>query len=419
MPRNPPMILPSAPRRFKVIRPAVLFIMLTVMIDAMGIGLMMPVMPDLIREIRGGALSAAALWGGVMGTSFAVMQFLFGPTLGGLSDRYGRRPVLLTSLVVMALDYTVMAFAGSIWLLLIGRIVGGITAATHATATAYMADISAPQDRTKNFGLIGAGFGLGFVLGPLIGGLLAEYGTRAPFWAAAALATANVVLGWFVLKETVSDATRRAFDWRRANPFGAVKHLGKLPGVRPLLAVYFLYHLAFAVYPSVWSFFGQERFHWSAAVIGLSLGLFGVSMALVQGGAIRLSLARFGERGTVTLGFVFAIFSYGAIGVITSGTWALILTPVAAVAGVIPPALQGIMSRRVAANAQGELQGALTSATALAMILSPLMMTASFAEFTHSGTGFYLPGAPFLLAMGLSILALAIFMQSRRPGTIT
>ncbi|UWR16228.1 TCR/Tet family MFS transporter [Sulfitobacter sp. M368] len=397
--------------------PAVLFIMATVMIDAMGIGLMMPVMPDLIREVRGLALSDAALWGGVMATSFAVMQFLFGPTLGGLSDRYGRRPVLLTSLVVMAIDYVVMALAGSIWLLLIGRIVGGITAATHATATAYMADISAPEDRTKNFGLIGAGFGIGFVLGPLIGGLLAEYGTRAPFWAAAALASANVVLGWFVLKETVTDSTRRPFEWLRANPFGALRQLRKLPGVLPLVAVYFLYHVAFAVYPSVWSYFGQERFEWSASVIGLSLALFGVAMALVQGGAIRLTLKWFGERGTVNFGFIFAIASYGAIGVITSGTLALILTPIAAIGGVIPPALQGVMSRRVDANAQGELQGALTSTTALAMILSPLAMTASFSEFTKDGTTFYLPGAPFLLAMALSIVALAIFVFSPRKTT--
>jgi len=412
-----PAHLPAAQRIFDLMRPAVLFIMITVMIDAMGIGLMMPVMPDLIREVRGLALSDAALWGGVMATSFAVMQFLFGPTLGGLSDRYGRRPVLLTSLVVMAIDYVVMALAGSIWLLLVGRIVGGITAATHATATAYMADISAPEGRTKNFGLIGAGFGIGFVLGPLIGGLLAEYGTRAPFWAAAGLATANVVLGWFVLKETVTDAARRPFEWLRANPFGALRQLGKLPGVLPLVAVYFLYHVAFAVYPSVWSYFGQERFAWSASVIGLSLALFGVAMAVVQGGAIRLLVDRFGERGTVNLGFVFAIASYGAIGVITSGTLALILTPIAAIGGVIPPALQGVMSRRVAANAQGELQGALTSTTALAMILSPLAMTASFSEFTKAGTGFYLPGAPFLLAMALSIIGLAIFVFSPRKTT--
>ncbi|APE42761.1 tetracycline resistance MFS efflux pump [Sulfitobacter alexandrii] len=392
-------------------KPAALFIMLTVLIDAMGIGLMVPVMPDLIREVQDGTLAEAAVWGGVLATSFAAMQFLCGPALGSLSDRFGRRPVLLVSLGVMAMDYVVMALAGSIWLLLAGRLVGGITAATQGTAAAYMADISTPRDRTRNFGLIGASFGAGFVLGPLIGGMLAEYGTRAPFWAAAGLATANVVLGWVVLHETVRPEHRRAFEWRRANPLGVLRNLDRLPGVRQLLLVYFFYHVAFAVYPSVWSYFGQERFGWTPALIGLSLGLFGAVMALVQGGAIRLALRWWGERGTVVAGHVFAVAAYGALGIIASGPVALLLTPLAALAGVIPPALQGIMSQRVAADAQGELQGALTSAASLAMILSPLAMTWTFAAFTHRDTPFYLPGAPFLVAMCLTVAALALFVR--------
>ena len=400
-------------------RPAVLFILLTVMIDAMGIGLMLPVMPDLIREVNGGTLSQAALWGGILSTTFAVMQFLFGPVVGGLSDRFGRRPVLLTSLVVMAADYVVMALAGSIWLLLAGRIVGGITAATQSSASAYMADISSPQDRTKHFGLVGAAFGLGFVLGPLIGGVLAEYGTRAPFWAAALLAGSNALFGWLVLKETVTPERRRAFDWRRANPFGALRHLGKLPGVRQLLLVYFLYHVAFAVYPAVWAYFAQAQFGWTAAIIGFSIGLYGLIMALVQAGAIRLTLRWFGERGTVIVGHVFAICSYLALGFVTSGTLALILTPLAALSGVIPPALQGVMSQRVADDAQGELQGALTSATSLAMILSPLAMTAAFARFTAADAPIYLPGAPFLLALLLSFLGLVFFLLRPRARTVT
>lgn len=384
--------------------------MITVMIDSMGIGLMLPVMPDLIREVNGGDLSQAALWGGVLATTFAVMQFLFGPVLGGLSDRFGRRPVLLLSLAVMAADYVVMALAGSIWLLLLGRIIGGITAATHATASAFMADISTPQERSKNFGLIGAGFGIGFLIGPTMGGLLAEYGTRAPFWAAAALAAANCLLGWLVLKETLRPENARTFSLRRANPFGALKHLGKLPGARPLLVVYFLYSVAFAVYPSVWSYFGQERFGWQPSVIGLSLALFGGAMVIVQGGLIRLALNKMGERGTVIAGHLFAIGTYIAIAVIPSGVFTLALTPVAAIAGVIPPALTGIMSRQVPDNAQGELQGVLTSASALAMILSPLAMTATFAQFTRDGAPLYLPGAPFLLASGLMVLALGVFI---------
>ncbi|MEM9967322.1 MAG: TCR/Tet family MFS transporter [Pseudomonadota bacterium] len=388
----------------------VVFVLFTVMIDAMGIGLMVPVMPDLIREVNGGSLGQAALWGGVLSTTFALMQFLFGPMLGGLSDRFGRRPVLLISLAVMAADYVVMALANTIWLLLAGRVVGGITAATQATAYAYMADISAPKDRTKNFGLIGAAFGLGFVLGPLLGGVLAEYGTRAPFWVAAGLCAANTVLGFIVLKETVTRAKARRFEWRRANPLGALQQLGKLPGVWRLLTIYFLYNLAFAVYPSVWTYFGQERFAWSPGMVGLSLGLFGVMMALVQGGIIRLALNNFGERGTVIFGHLFAIAAYLSLGIVVSGSLALILTPLAALAGVISPALQGLMSKEVADNAQGELQGVLTSTVSLAMILSPIAMTSTFAYFTAEGAPIYLPGAPFLAGLVLSVIALITFL---------
>jgi DHA1 family tetracycline resistance protein-like MFS transporter len=260
---------------------------------------------------------------------------------------------------------------------------------------------------------------MGFVLGPLIGGVLAEYGTRAPFWAAAMLATANVIFGYVVLKETVTPERARPFSWRRSNPWGAVRQLGKLPGVRQLLAVYFLYNVAFSVYPSVWAYFGQERFDWSPTTIGLSLGLFGITMAFVQGVFIRLTLKWFGERGTVLMGHLFAITTYLSIGFLTSGTLALILTPVAALAGIIPIALQGIMSRRVADNAQGELQGALTSASSLAMIISPLAMTATFAHFTRDDAPIYLPGAPFLMACGLIVLALIIFLLRQRTPNVT
>ncbi|MEM6304670.1 MAG: TCR/Tet family MFS transporter [Pseudomonadota bacterium] len=394
--------------------PVVLFVLATVMIDAIGIGLMVPVMPDLLQEVDGGSLSEAAIWGGILSTTFAGMQFLFGPVIGGISDRFGRRPVLLISTFVMALDYVVMAVAGSIWLLLAARIVGGITAATQSTASAYMADISAPEKRAANFGLVGAAFGLGFVLGPVIGGALGEYGTRAPFWAAAALTGANALLGWFVLRETVTADKRRAFSLKRANPLGAFRQLGKLPGVRQLLVVYFLYNVSFAVYPAVWSFFGQERFGWEPGMIGLSLGLFGIAMALIQAGGIRLALRALGERGTVLAGHIFSIFAFCALAFVSSGTLALILTPLAALAGLTPPALQGIMSQRVAADAQGELQGALTSTASLAMILSPLVMTRTFAHFTEEGAPFYLPGAPFVVSMALAGLGLLLFVLRPR-----
>lgn len=394
-----------------------LFILVTVMIDAMGIGLIVPVMPDLIQEVNGEGLARAALWGGVLSTVFAIMQFLFGPVLGGLSDRYGRRPVLLLSLVVMALDYLVMAVAGSIWLLLIGRVVGGITAATQATAAAYMADISRPEEKSANFGLIGAAFGFGFVLGPLLGGLLGEYGTRAPFYAAAALAALNALFGWVILEETVTDRIRRTFLWRRANPLGALRVLTRLPGLGALLGVYFVYQVAFAVYPAIWSYFGQARFGWTPATIGLSLALFGIMMAIVQGGLIRVVLRHLGERGTVIYGHLFDIMAFVVLAFVTSGTVALILTPLAALAGVITPALQGIMSKAVGDDQQGELQGALTSVSALAMILSPMVMTATFAAFTAPGAPVYLPGAPFLLSAFFMAGALWLFLSPGRNSS--
>ncbi|MDJ0822256.1 MAG: TCR/Tet family MFS transporter [Paracoccaceae bacterium] len=396
----------------------IVFILLTVMIDSMGIGLIIPVMPDLIQEVTGGTLANAALWGGVMSTVFAVMQFVFGPVIGNLSDRYGRRPVLLISLAVMAADYVVMAVAGSIWLLLAGRVVGGITAATQSTASAYMADIAEPEKRAQYFGLIGAAFGIGFVIGPLMGGVLGEYGTRAPFWAAAGLAAANGVLGYFVLRETVTDAIRRPFDWRRANPLGAFRALGQLPGIRRALVIFFLYQVAFMVYPAVWAYFGKARFGWDAGMIGLSLGLFGIMMAVVQGGLIRVILARLGERGTVIYGLTFDIFAFGALAIVTSGTIALILTPLAALGAVVTPALQGIMSRTVGPQRQGELQGALTSASSLAMILSPMLMTSVFAAYTQPGADPYFPGAPFLVSVGLVVIALVVFLAPGRKGAV-
>ncbi len=397
----------------------VLFIMLTVMIDAMGIGLIMPVMPDLMVEVGGGTLGAAALWGGLLSTSFAAMQFLFGPVVGGLSDRFGRRPILLVSLVAMAADYLLMAVAGTIWLLLIGRIIGGITAATHSTANAYIADISKPKEKSANFGLIGAAFGLGFVLGPLIGGLLAEYGTRAPFYAAAILSGLNALFGWVVLKETVTDAIRRPFSLKRANPFGAFKALSKLPMIGTLLGVYFFYSIAHTVYPAIWSYFGKERFDWDPATIGLSLGLFGIMMAVVQGFLIRPAIKYLGERGTIIYGLFFDILAFGFLSIVTSGTVALLFVPLAALAGIVSPALQGLMSQAVGDDQQGELQGALTSLSALAMIISPMLMTSTFAAFTSETAPFYMPGAPFLLALILTLMAIALFMRHRSSGDAT
>ncbi|NRB00151.1 MAG: TCR/Tet family MFS transporter [Rhodobacteraceae bacterium] len=396
---------------------ALTFILITVMIDSIGIGLILPVMPDLIEELTGGTLADAAVWGGLLTFAFALMQFLFGPFVGALSDRFGRRPVLLATLGIMALDYLVMALAAYLWLLMIGRIVAGFTASTQSTATAFIADISNPEEKAARFGLIGAAFGIGFVLGPLIGGLLAEFGTRAPFYAAAVIAGANTVFGYFVLPETVNDRIRRPFEWRRANPLGALMQLNKLPGIGKMVLIFLLYQVAFWVYPSVWAYFTQARFGWGPGMIGVSLASFGIAMAVVQGGLIRIILRYLGDRGTVIYGLVFNGFAFLALATVTSGPLALILTPLTAFGAVVTPALQGVMSRRVPDDAQGELQGVLTSANALAMIISPVLMTQVFAAATREGGDLFLPGAPFLVSMSLMIVCLAIVLPRSRSSS--
>lgn len=389
-------------------------ILLTLVLDAMGIGLMIPVLPELIREVTGGGIADAALWGGVLAATFAGMQFLFGPLVGNLSDRFGRRPVLLVSLLVMAIDYVIMALAQTIWLLLAARIAGGITAATQSTAAAYIADISKPGERSANFGLVGAAFGIGFVLGPLMGGVLGEFGTRAPFYAAAALATLNLALGWFFLPETVTDATRRRFSWRRANPLGAVMAISSLPGAGGLLAFIFIYSVAGMVYPAIWPYFGAERFGWGPGMIGVSLGVFGLSMALVQGVLIRWVLPRAGEVRTVLLGIGFDMTGFALLAFLTNGWVALALTPVAALGALAGPAMQGILSKRVGDDAQGEMQGVLTSLNAAATIVAPLAMTRIFAAFSGPEAPVYLPGAPFLVSLALVAVSVPVFLGAMR-----
>ncbi|WP_170561132.1 TCR/Tet family MFS transporter [Ruegeria atlantica] len=390
------------------------FVLLTVMIDAMGIGLVLPIMPELIVEVQGGTLATAAIWGGILSTAFAAMQFVFGPVLGNLSDAYGRRTVLLVSLFVMSLDYVVMALAGSIWLLLAGRIVGGITAATHATAAAFMADVSKPHEKAANFGLLGAAFGVGFVFGPVLGGLLSEYGTRAPFWAAAGLSALAFVIGVFVMPETVTDKTRRAFSLRRANPVNSLRAIAALPGIRPMLWVYFLYSVSIYVYPAIWAYFTTERFGWSPQMIGLSLGVYGIGMAAVQGGLIRPATKYLGERVTIIYGMGFELFSFLLLAFLTNGIIALMLIPVTAIGAVVTPALQALMSRATPDTQQGELQGVLTSLHALSMVIAPLLMTSVFAQFIKPDAAIYLPGAPFLLALVLMVIGLVVFSRSRK-----
>ena len=392
--------------------PPVLFILFTVMIDSMGVGLIIPVMPALIQDVTGGSLANAALWGGLLSSSFAVMQFLCGPLLGNLSDRFGRRPVLLISLFVMSICYLIMAVAGSLWMLLLARIAAGVTSATQAAAAAYMADTSPPARRGAGFGLVSAALGLGFVLGPPLGGLLAEISPRAPFLASAGIAFVNAVFGFFVLRESLSVDRRRPFSLARANPFGALRQIRALPGLGQLLAVLLMYQLAFNTYPAIWSFFSIARFDWTPGMIGLSLAIFGITMAAVQSALIRVAIARRGEAGTVRIGFGFALLTFAILGFLENGTLALALLPVAALAAMTVPALQAIMSQQTPEDAQGELQGIFTSVAALAMIGAPLAMTMIFATFTDQNAPVYLPGAPFLAAFCLALAGRFLFART-------
>jgi DHA1 family tetracycline resistance protein-like MFS transporter len=398
------------PKKFSI-----LFLLITVVIDAMGIGLIMPVTPDLIRELLGADLSHAASWGGILSALFAVMQFLFGASLGNLSDRYGRRPVLLVSLTVVTIDYAVMGLTGSIWILLLGRLVGGIASATQSTAAAYMADISTEKQKSANFGLLGAAFGIGFILGPMLGGFLGEYGSRAPFFAAAILAFANFIFGVFILPETVTDKIRRDLEWRRMSPFRALRNVGHLPGVTPLLAMFFIHQVAFFVYPSVWAYYTREKFGWTAWDVGLSLSLFGLGMAVVQGGLIRLFVPRLGEVRTIFVGLSVSVFGLVGMAVAWAGWMAYAMIPLASLALLATPALQAMMSKAAPDDAQGELQGVLTGVGAIASIISPLMMTGAFSYFTRAGGSVYAPGAPFYLAAVLELIALAVFLRAVRP----
>lgn len=393
---------------------ALTFIFMTVTLDAMGIGLIFPVMPDLMMEVTGDNLSNAAVWGGIIVTSFAVMQFIFGPIVGNLSDRYGRRPVLLISLAVMAVDYVIMALAHSVWLLLIARMINGIASATQSTSSAYVADISAPADRARLFGLIGAGFGLGFVAGPVIGGLVASFDPRAPFWVAAALAAANFLFGLVFVPESLPADRRRPFSLARANPLSSFTAIRKLPGLRNLLLVSFIYALTFNVWPSIWAYYGRETFGWSAAWIGISLAVFGGGMAVVQAALIGPIIRRWGERRTATAGMTLGIVTYSFYGFVTSGFWALAATPITSLGAVTGPALQSMLSRATPEDQQGELQGINTSISALTMIVAPLVLTSTFAYFTGPSAPIHLPGAPFLLSATLMVAAVLIFVAGTR-----
>ncbi len=384
---------------------ALLFIFITVLVDVIGLGIIIPIVPKLIENLTGLGINEASKYGGWLLFSFAMMQFIFSPILGGLSDRFGRRPILLLSLFGLGLDYIFHAFAPTIAWLFVGRIIAGIMGASFSTATAYIADISTPEKRAQNFGLIGAAFGLGFIIGPVIGGISSKWGTNVPFLIAAGLTLLNVIYGYFVLPESLSKDNRRAFEWKRANPISSLKNLRKYPVVSGLVISLVLTFIASHAVQSNWSFYTMYKFNWTAEIVGYSLAVVGVLVAFVQGFLIRKIIPRLGQAKSIYLGMSFSALGLLLFG-LASESWMMFafLIPYC-LGGIAGPSIQGVISSQVPANEQGELQGALTSLMSLCGVFGPLLMTNLFAFATAKNSTFHVPGAPFFLAAFLTLVS--------------
>ena len=390
---------------------AIGFIFVTLLIDVMGIGIIIPTMPTLIRGFTGGDLSTASQYSGWLMASYAIMQFIFSPVLGGLSDQYGRRPIILASLFGFSLDYLLLANAPNITWLFVGRILAGITGASFTTAQAYIADVSTAENRAKNFGMVGAAFGLGFIVGPAIGGLLGNIDVHLPFYASAVLTMVNALYGYFVLPESLALENRRPFDWKRANPFGSLKHMSKYqPMVLGLVGGYFCVQLASQAHPSTWSYFTMKVFDWTPDEVGYSLAFVGLIVAVVQGGLTRVITPKIGERKAISYGLLlwasgFLLFAFA------TESWMMYAFMIPfGLGGLAGPALQSLITQQVGANEQGELQGGLPSLQSITTILGPLFASNLFAYFTTKEHNF--PGAAFLAAGVVGFLAWGIIMRS-------
>jgi MFS transporter, DHA1 family, tetracycline resistance protein len=399
-------------------KPALGFIFITILIDVIGFGIIIPVLPELIRTMVHGTMSDAARYGGWLLFAYAIMQFVFSPVFGNLSDKYGRRPILLISLFGFGIDYLFLAFAPTIFWLFIGRLIAGITGASFTTATAYIADISTPEKRAQNFGMLGAAFGLGFIIGPALGGLLSHWGLRAPFIAAAVLTLLNWLYGYFILPESLSMENRREFEWKRANPVSSLMKLNHYPAVSGLIISFFLLYIAAHAVQSTWAYYGLEKFSWSEAQVGYSLAVVGVMVAFVQGVLIRKVIPKLGQPKSVLIGFLLYASGMILFAFATKGWMMYSFTIVYCLGGISGPALQGYISGHIPPNEQGELQGALTSLISVTTIFGPLLMTNLFAWFTRPGH-FIFPGAPFIMgAILLVISALLAFRTMNKEHVI-
>lgn len=391
---------------------AIGFIFITLLIDFTGFGIIIPVLPKLIEELTGGGLSVAAVYGGWLTLSYSVMQFISAPVLGGLSDRFGRRPVLLGSLFGLGLDYIFLAFAPTIAWLFVGRIVAGITGASFTTAQAYIADVSEPEKRAQNFGLVGAAFGIGFIVGPVIGGLFSQFGLRIPFLISAVLALVNWLYGYFILPESLAKEHRRPFEWKRANPIGSLLHIKKYPALAGLLAALFLLYIASHAVQSSWTYYTMEKFQWNETWVGYSLGFVGIVVGIVQGGLIRIIIPKIGQVKAVYYGLILYVIGFVLFAFATQGWMMFAFMLPYGLAGIFGPAMQGIISNSVAANSQGELQGVTAGLMSAGAIVGPVIMTNLFAYFTNPAHPVYFPGAPFILAAVLTLAGLFICTAS-------